>query len=190
MLYILDLFKFYLKKRKLLFIGNNTKFSGDIYFKNPQYIRLGDNCYIGPECKIEAWDHYGEDRFNPQIILDSNVRINSKCHIGAIRKVVIGSGTLIGSNVMIIDHSHGKSVLGEMKRPPAERELYSKGSVEIGENCWICENVCILPNVHIGRGSIIGAGAIVTKDIPPYSVVGGNPAKVVKSINYNENKLS
>ena len=53
--------------------------------------------------------------------------------------------------------------------------------ITIGDGCWICSRAIILPGVSIGEGCIIGAGAVVTKDMPPYSVVAGNPAKVVKS---------
>ena len=52
----------------------------------------------------------------------------------------------------------------------------------IGDNCWIGENVIVLPGVHIGDGSIIGAGAVVTHDIPNYSLAVGNPAKVIKKL--------
>ena len=64
--------------------------------------------------------------------------------------------------------------------PPRSRTIYSKGPVIIGENVWIGENVCILPGVTIGKGTVIGAGAVVTKDIPPFSVAGGNPARIIK----------
>ena len=64
-----------------------------------------------------------------------------------------------------------------MKRP-----LHSKGPIIIEDNVWVGENVCILENVRIGKCSIIGANAVVTHDIPPYSIAVGVPAKVIKKI--------
>lgn len=65
---------------------------------------------------------------------------------------------------------------------PNLRPLVSKGPIIIEENVWIGEMVCILGGVHIGKGSIIGAGSVVTKNIPPYSLACGIPAKVVKNM--------
>ena len=87
---------------------------------------------------------------------------------------------MIGSHVLIEDHSHG--TIQEIETPVAKRNLHSKGPIIIEDNVWIGENVCILENVTIGRCSIIGANAVVTHNIPPYSVAVGAPAKVVKSI--------
>ena len=72
-----------------------------------------------------------------------------------------------------------------MKKSPVEREIYSKGAVRIGNNVWIGDKATILPGVTIGDGVIIGANSVVTKNIPDYCVVGGNPAKVIKSIKKN-----
>jgi acetyltransferase-like isoleucine patch superfamily enzyme len=65
---------------------------------------------------------------------------------------------------------------------PTERKVISKGAVIIGENVWIGDKVTILPGVEIGNGVVIGANSVVTKDIPSYCVVGGNPAKVIKQL--------
>ena len=166
--------------------GDDTYLSPKSVIKNPQYINIGKKCWLGPGCRLEAWDKYLDDKFQPRIILEEGVKINSRCHIGAINQVYIGKNTLLGSNVMIIDHSHGDNSFEEMKIAPSDRKLYSKGPIEVGENCWICENVSILPNVHIGKCCTIGANAVVTHDIPPYCVAVGNPAKVVNRIEKNE----
>lgn len=60
--------------------------------------------------------------------------------------------------------------------------MYSKGDVSIGKNVWIGEKATILPGVTIGEGSIIGANSVVTKNIPPYSIACGIPAKVIKKL--------
>ncbi len=147
-----------------------------------EYMKVGDYCYFGPDCRIEAWAQYLGQTFSPLIELGKDVRINSTCHIGAINRITIGEQCLLGSNVFITDHAHGKNTIEESFVHPSERELYSKGPVTIGARCWIGENVVILPNVSIGEGCVIGANAVVTKDIPSFSVAAGNPAKVVKTI--------
>lgn len=65
--------------------------------------------------------------------------------------------------------------------PPLERRMVSKGSVVIGNNVWIGDKVTILAGVRIGDGVIVAANSVVTKDIPDYCVVGGNPARILKS---------
>ena len=179
---IINRILFYLKKRTVGKIGSRVVFCGDIKFINPKYIEIGDDCQFGPGCRIEAWDKYLDDRFTPSIVFGKDVRINSKCHIGSINRVEIGDECLLGSNVMIIDHSHGRSTLEEATLHPSNRRLYSKGPVKIGNRCWICENVVILPGVTIGEGTVIGANAVVTKDIPAYCVAAGNPARVVRKL--------
>ena len=143
---------------------------------------MGESCYVGHKCRIEAWDSYLDDLFSPIINMGNNVKINSNCHIGAINMIEIGDDCLFGSNLMLIDHSHGETTFNNSKIHPCERKLYSKGKIIIEERCWLAENVVVLPGVTIGEGSIIGANAVVTKNIPKYSVAVGNPAKVVKTI--------
>lgn len=170
------------KKNKFKNFGQGSLFSGDLNILNGKYITIGDKCYIGPESRIEAWDKYNNIKFNPEIIIGNDVRINSRCHIGAINKIIVGNQCLIGSNVMIIDHSHGRNTPKELDLHPGDRDLYSKGPIIIGEKTWLCENVVVLPNVKIGKCCVIGANAVVTKNIPDYSIAVGNPAKIVKKI--------
>ncbi|MCK7499235.1 MAG: hypothetical protein MZW92_58750 [Comamonadaceae bacterium] len=66
--------------------------------------------------------------------------------------------------------------------PPNLRPVVSKGPVIIEDEVWLGQGVVVLPNVRIGRSSIIGANAVVTHDIPPYSVAAGAPAKVIRTI--------
>lgn len=170
----------YLQIDSIINIGQNPVFSPGLYIKGGQYITIGDDFYAGPDCRFEAWDSYQNEHFKPQLIVGNRVKINSKCHIGAINKVQIGDDVLIGTNVLITDHAHGRNVSTESSIPPTDRRLFSKGPVIIGARCWICENVVILPNVNIGEGAIVGASAVVTHDVPPNTVVGGNPAKILK----------
>ena len=182
---LIDVLKYPGKSRMLRSVktmGTGCVFAGAVKIIGGDCIEIGDDFYAGPDCRIEAWKQYKDKTFSPEIRIGNNVRINSRCHIGAIRRIVISDNVLFGSGVFITDHSHGRVTPEENSIPPTDRDLYSKGEVVIGENVWIGENVTILPSVHIGNGAVIGAGSVVTKDIPDYHVAAGNPAKVVKDI--------
>lgn len=90
----------------------------------------------------------------------------------------IGSGTLVGPNVSFFAATHPLDpvVRNGLKGPEMGKEIH------VGEDCWIGGNVSILPGVTIGRGSVVGAGSVVTKDVPPFTVVAGNPARVIRKI--------
>ena len=172
----------FIKLRNAHCLGNKVVACRKLHLINPQYLSIGDGCYFGPDCRIEAWNEYNGKKYDPKIVFGKSVRINSTCHIGAINRVEIGNCCLIGSHVMIIDHSHGRNSKEELSVHPSERNLFSKGGIIIGDHCWICENVVVLPGVHIGSGTTIGANSVVTHDIPSNCVAVGNPARIVKKI--------
>lgn len=150
------------------------------YVRGHKYIKIGKHFFADTGFRIECWDYYRGRSYKPSIIIGDNVCFNYRCHIGAIEKVWIGDNVLVGSQVLITDHSHGQLTREGLSIPPAKRELYSKGPVIIGDNVWIGEGACILPNVTIGNNCVIGANSVVTKDVPPFSIVGGNPAKIIR----------
>jgi acetyltransferase-like isoleucine patch superfamily enzyme len=150
--------------------------------KNERYISIGQNFYALYNLRIEAWDSYAGQQFTPEIIIGDNVNMNTDCHIGCINKIVIGNNVLMASRIYISDHSHGEANAAALSLPPVRRPLYSKGPVIIGNNVWIGEGVCILPGVTIGDNAIIGANAVVTKDVLANTVVGGNPARIIRAL--------
>ena len=116
----------------------------------------------------------------PQNIhLGKEVFINSGCKFQAQGGIYIGDKSLIGHNTIIATINHDIN-------PENRRDLIPK-RVNIGKNVWIGSGSIILPGVSIGDNAIIGAGSIVTKDIPLNSIAVGNPAKVIKMINLDEN---
>lgn len=175
----INLFRGFITFRKAI-SGNGISVCRGMELRGPEYMSIGDNCYFGPNCRIEAWNRYNSQTYSPSIEIGNNVHINSTCHIGSINRITIEDDCLFGSHVMLIDHAHGTSTYNDMLMHPSKRDLYSKGSIVIGRRCWLCENVVVLPSVHIGEGCIIGANSVVTKDVPPFSVAVGNPAIVVK----------
>lgn len=175
-----------LKTKKLLAyvktLGKNARITFPITTYGLENVAIGDNFKCGERLKLRTFNQWGNQTFHPSIIIGDNVSIESDCHISAINKVSIGDNVLLASFVYISDHSHGVVSSSELSQPPLERPLYSKGPVEIGRNVWIGEKACILPNVKIGEGAIIGAGSVVTKDIPARAVAVGNPAKVIRQL--------
>lgn len=150
--------------------------------KNPEYITIGKNFSSLYNLRLEAITEYQGQKFNPEIIIGDNVCFNSDVHIGCIDRIVIGNNVLMASRIFIADSSHGEITNIALELPPLKRPLYSNGPVIIEDNVWIGVGVAILSGVTIGKNSIIGANAVVTKDIPPNCVAGGVPCKILKKI--------
>jgi serine acetyltransferase len=105
-------------------------------------------------------------------------------HITSVGKVVIGDYVLTANNVYISDNIHGYE---DVALPIIKQPVQFKRAVEIGDGCWIGENACII-GASVGKNSVIGANAVVTTDIPEYSVAVGVPARVIKSFDFDSNK--
>lgn len=92
----------------------------------------------------------------------------------------IGKYVMMGPDVVILSQNH---TIEDVSTPMVFQGLDSKPGVIIEDDVWIGTRVIILPGCRIGKGSIIGAGAVVTRDVPPYAIVGGNPAHIIKMRN-------
>lgn len=112
--------------------------------------------------------------FGRHIQIGKNVFINHACTFLDLGGIVIEDDVLIAPKVSIITENHPVN--------PKERKILDLKSVTIRRNVWIGANATILPGVTVGENSVIAAGAVVTKDVPANTVVGGIPAKVVKKI--------
>lgn len=114
--------------------------------------------------------------FSPKVSLGdySGIGVNAKIH----GTCEIGSYVMMGENCIIITRNHSHE---RVDIPMMQQGFESERPVVIGSDVWIGDRVTILPGVHIGDGSIIAAGAVVTHDVPPYSVCAGVPARVISS---------
>ncbi len=151
-------------------------------------ISIGENTYFGDFIYLTAWNSYtceidGREaiqELSPELAIGNNCNFGAFNHITCINKVFIGDNCLTGKWVTITDNSHGDTDFVSLQRPPIKRPVVSKGPVIIGKNVWIGDKATILPGVIIGDGAVIAANAVVTKDVPSYSVAAGNPAKIIK----------
>ena len=172
---------------------NNVTFGDNTFFKNSasvdnisgyiKKIRLGKNTIVRGKLLIAA--------YGGEIEIGDNVYIGENSNIWSGDKIVIGDDVLISHGVNIIDtNSHEVDYVERsisFKKMLAYGHSKEKGSIETGQiiienNVWISFGVSVLKNVRIGEGAIIAAGAIVTKDVNPFTIVAGNPAIKVKEL--------
>ncbi len=146
-------------------------------------IVIGDGFFAGPMLWIEAVRAYAGHRFEPTIEIGSNVTCSQSVHIAATNRVTIGDGVLLGSRVHITDHAHGTyngDVQDSPSVPPAQRRPSTGRPVVIGANVWLGDGVVVLPGVHIGEGTIVGANSVVSRDLPARVIAVGAPAVPIK----------
>lgn len=148
----------------------------------PEFIHIGEYTNFSKDIWLTAWcTQNGPNK--PFLKIGSHCAFGAFNHITCANKVIIGDYCLTGKWVTITDNSHGETDYDSLCMPPSKRPITSKGPVIIGNNVWIGDKATILPGVTIGDGSVIAANAVVTKDVPPYSVVGGNSARILRENN-------
>lgn len=158
-----------------------------LFLRGGKYIEVGKHTRINRNNILTAWPL--TDRM-PQLKIGDHCDIGQYNHITCVNKVIIGNGVLTGRWVTITDNAHGNTSYTTLRQRPSKRKVVSKGDVVIEDNVWIGDKCTILPCVHIGRGCIIAANSVVTKDVPPYCVAGGNPAKVLKRVEPSRQEIS
>lgn len=148
-------------------------------FRGLRFVRMHGKLVVGRRCRIELYDRFANQQFEPLLWLGANVSMENDCHIGVIDRVELHDGVMLASRVYISDHAHGALMGSDRAIPPFRRPLHSKGPVVIERNVWIGEGVTILPGVRIGEGAIVGANSVVTRDVPAMSIVVGSPARPI-----------
>jgi galactoside O-acetyltransferase len=139
---------------------------------NPKRIGIGSNVVIRERAWLQA---VKQGDLNGEIEIGNDVHIARDVLIHSAYKVTLGNGVTLGPRVVVLDHNHSFS---QLEYSVMKQGLYG-GPIGIGDNCWIGAHAVILANVTVGKGAIVGAGAVVTKDVPPYAIVGGVPAKII-----------
>jgi acetyltransferase-like isoleucine patch superfamily enzyme len=161
-------------------IGNGTLICPPLQSFNIKEMHVGNNSRISEHCWIQCINNYQGREFAPELKIGDDVHIGRFAHIIACDKMKIGNGVVIAERVYISDNLHG---FEDLDSPIMQQPLKQPGPVIIEDEVWIGNGACILPNVTIGKHSIIGSNAVVTKDIPPYCVAAGVPAKIIKQYN-------
>lgn len=139
-------------------------------------IDIGNNVYIGRNSWLSILD-------GAKFKIGDNTHINIDFVVAVSSSVEIGKNVLIADRVFISDTEHGYL---NLEVPILQQPMLPGLSVKIEDDCWIGINACILKNVTIGKHSVVGAGSVVTRSIPPYSVACGNPAKIIKKYDFQK----
>ncbi|BDU51119.1 acyltransferase [Haliovirga abyssi] len=146
---------------------------------------FGSKIEIGKNIRFDNWNTYIEDNVKiednvilggkGEIFLGENTSLNPNCFIVSQKKVKIGKNCMIAPNVYITDEIHNHDRIDI----PIKFQGYKYKEVIIEDNVWVGRGTTILAGIKIGRDSIVGAGAVVTRNIEPFSIVGGVPAKLI-----------
>jgi acetyltransferase-like isoleucine patch superfamily enzyme len=140
-------------------------------------IAVGDGCKISAQTTLAA----GHVNAAPELVLGDHTNIGPGVVISVGKKVTLGSNVRIGSGVFICDNP-GHPLDAKKRRTSAVDPVQIK-PVRIDDDVWVGTSAIVLPGVHIGARSIIGAGSVVTRDVPPDCVAAGNPARITRRMN-------
>lgn len=158
-----------------------------IDIRGKKYIKVSKGFTTGVGCRIEAYPENNQTT----LTFGENFQMNDYVHITAMEKVQIGNNVLFASKIYVSDCSHGSYAGDENDSNPESiphnRPLFSK-PVIIEDNVWLGEFVSVLPGVTIGKGSIVGANSVVSKNLPPNVIAVGSPAKPIKKFNFETQK--
>jgi len=160
--------------------GKGIYIEPGVVINRPRYVHIGDHVRIKRNTNINVHPR-DKDSKEGILFIGSNTHITEGVIISAFHRIVIGEDVGIAPYVCIIDNSRKP---GDIGRPLQEQDIQT-GPVTIGDGSWLAYNVCILPNVRIGKHCAIGALSVVKTDIPSYSVADGAPARVVKRYDFN-----
>ncbi|WP_197706834.1 acyltransferase [Sterolibacterium denitrificans] len=136
-----------------------------------RYFLIGMGCRVGQECELEPGIDVG---FRPDLSIGNHCQINQNTSIKSAR---IGNDVMIAPGVVLLDRQHNFS---RIDIPMTQQGASLRQLTVIGDDVWLGQNVIVMPGITIGSGVIVGAGSVVTRDLPDWSVAVGVPAKVIR----------
>lgn len=188
----------FLSKTKITFIGK-SKINKNVVFKGNAIvydgatitaddfgsITIGHDAVIGKNACISTHKNYtyGGNTNNCKISIGDNSVVGSNNVFSGQGGITIGKDVLFAPNVTLMSNNHGYSDIST----PIWLQNNTNKEIKIGDDCWIGLNAIILSGVSIGKHCVIGAGSVVTKDVPDFCVAAGNPAKIIKKYNFEKN---
>lgn len=157
--------------RGLKRLGTGAIFGTGLLIIGPQNISVGSNFSCWRHCTIAACDD-GVIEIGDRVALNANVYLNA-CTGG---RIVLGDDVLVAPNVVMRTSDH---ITVDRDRP-IRQQGHISGEIIVENDVWIGANATIVGGVRIGQGAVVGAGAVVTRDVEPYTIVGGVPARFIK----------
>lgn len=163
-------------------IGKNVYIGKHSFVNKRKFLFVSDRVRIGDNFEVKFYPSFANEKYLCNVTIEEDCYLCDNVRILCNDSITIRKNVLMASNILITSENHGTNP--EIGIPYGEQKL-THNAVEIGENCWIGERVIILPGVTIGEWSIIAAGAVVNKSVPPYEMWGGVPAAPIKRYNFN-----
>jgi acetyltransferase-like isoleucine patch superfamily enzyme len=165
-------------------IGKSVSFHCTSSVRNPQLIAIGNKVIVYKD----TWLHtvLRKDTGGPTLIIDDGCVINRRCHIVARNRIHIERDVMLAANVLIMDHDHNHE---DVTVPIKHQGITEGGKIRIEQGSIIGQGTVILCSkgeLVLGRNCVVGANSVVTKSVAPYSVVSGNPARVVKQFDFEK----
>jgi acetyltransferase-like isoleucine patch superfamily enzyme len=192
----------YKDKRQLLHRRELARYIGDRSYISPRAqihcpeFQMGPRCFIDDYVTIYAhagaqggvyleenvhiyrWSIVELGKGNGSLRVGSNTYIQSGCTLNAfVSNIAIGTNCMIAHRCAFMPYQHG---FADTTRPMREQSLTSRGDIVIEDDVWLGVNVSVMDGVTIGHGAVVGAGAMVTEDIPPYAIAAGVPARTIR----------
>lgn len=160
-----------------LSVGDNVAIGKDCYLNclSLEGVRLGDNVRLKQNVWLQVTSHLTER--GKGITIGENGYIGPYCLLGGGGGITLGRNVTLGASVDLLAENHR---FDSTEAPINQQGVIRKGIV-IEDDCWIGNKAVILDGVTIGRGSVVGAASVVTRDVSPGSVVAGNPARMLRS---------
>jgi acetyltransferase-like isoleucine patch superfamily enzyme len=174
--------RWYVWNSRLGAIGDRSHIDSPAYVVGGKGIRLGSRVQVWRNARLEALPTTAGQG---TITLEDDVMLQPYAHLAAVKSVQLGRGVMCGSHVYISDHDHD---FANPDEPAISNNRVIAAPVAIGDYTWLGENVVVLKGVEIGEHCVIGAGSIVTRSIPPYSVAVGAPARVVRRFDHQQKR--
>lgn len=149
---------------------------------HPEHVLIGARSTVGRRVVLNALRQDGPRALDGRIEIGEDVYIGHDCQIHAMQTLRIGHGCVLSDRVYLNDASHGMDPrAGLIMRQP----IHSKGPITIDEHAFIGVGAVILPGVVIGHHSVVAAQAVVTHSVPEGTMVAGNPARVIKTLDFS-----